>query len=133
VLCGDRELIARARRWRKVLGGGMRQAGILAAGGIYALKNNIGRLAEDHDNAAFLAQGLRRIPGLGVDHDPAQTNMVFVALEADAATRLPDFLKTRNIVVSAGQRLRLVAHLDIDRQDVATTLQAFADFFTATE
>lgn len=133
VLCGDRALIARARRWRKVLGGGMRQAGILAAAGIYALENNIGRLAEDHDNAALLAQGLGRIPGLRVDHNPAQTNMVFVKLEADAAARLPVFLKTRNIVVSGGQRLRLVAHLDIDRQDVATTLQAFADFFTATE
>lgn len=133
VLCGDRALIARARRWRKVLGGGMRQAGILAAGGIYALENNIERLADDHDNAAFLARGLGRIPGLRVDFCPAQTNMVFVDLEADDAARLPDFLKTRNIVISDGQRLRLVAHLDIDRQDAETTVQAFADFFTATK
>ncbi|WP_319587067.1 low-specificity L-threonine aldolase [uncultured Desulfobulbus sp.] len=129
VLCGSQNLIARARRWRKVLGGGMRQAGILAAGGTYALQNNIERLAEDHRHAALLAEGLRRLPDLQIDHGPAQTNMVFVALAPRLAVVLPRFLKERNILVSGGQRLRLVTHLDIERPDIDTVIQAFTEYF----
>ena len=129
VLCGNQTLIASARRWRKVLGGGMRQAGILAAGGIYALQNNIERLAEDHRHATLLAEGLRGLPNLQINHGPAQTNMVFVALALRHAVALPRFFKERNILVSGGQRLRLVTHLDIERSYIDTVIQAFTEYF----
>ncbi len=130
VLCGDQELIARARRWRKMLGGGMRQAGIVAAGGIHALQHHVDRLAEDHDHAALLAEGLRDIPSLRVDYTSNQTNMVFVDIEPRHAAPLSQFLKKRKILISAGQRLRLVTHLDIDRQDIQSTIHAFSAFFS---
>jgi threonine aldolase len=130
VLCGDRELIARARRWRKMLGGGMRQAGIVAAGGLHALQHHIDRLADDHDHAALLAEGLRAIPALRVDYAANQTNMVFVDIEPRHVATLPAFLKKRKILISAGQRLRLVTHLDIDLQNIASTVQAFHEFFS---
>src|SRR5262245_49218521 len=85
VLCGSAAHIAKARRWRKVLGGGMRQAGVLAAGGIHALQNNVERLAEDHDNARLLAQLLAQIDGVTVDPAAVQTNMVFVSVDSQRA------------------------------------------------
>ena len=87
LLCGSRELVKKARRWRKVLGGGMRQAGILAAAGILALQENVDRLAEDHANAMHLAQGLAHIDEIDIDMTLVQTNMVFASLRAgDPAT-----------------------------------------------
>src|SRR3954454_16577509 len=75
VLCGSSALVARARRWRKVLGGGMRQAGVLAAAGLYALEHNVARLEQDHANAAALAQALSHLPGVSVEYGQSQTNM----------------------------------------------------------
>jgi len=119
---GGREPIDKARRWRKVLGGGMRQAGILAAAGLYALRHHVERLREDHDNAAALASGLRGIDGLRVDGP--YTNMVFLQLGADRAPGLRDALMREGIVVAEDNPLRLVTHLDIRREDVLTFVAA---------
>jgi threonine aldolase len=119
VLCGSRELIARARRWRKMLGGGMRQAGVIAAAGEYALKHHIDRLAEDHMRAEVLADGLRN---LGIEVLSQATNMVFI--ESPKRSFVDD-MATYGIVMGAGYgTLRLVTHLDVDDADVERILTA---------
>lgn len=128
VLCGSRELIQAARRWRKMLGGGMRQVGILAAAGVYALENHVERLADDHENAAALARGLASIDGLAVDPAAVQTNMVFVDV-GDRGPALTQYLKSRGVIVSDGDVLRLVTHLGIEQKDVEVIVSAFRDFF----
>jgi len=128
VLCGSRELVAKARRWRKVLGGGMRQAGVLAAAGIYALQNNVGRLTQDHDNARTLADALAGIDALRVEYTASQTNMVYVGVEATLAEPLRQFLRQHGILIGNGNPARLVLHMDVAREDVQTvadTVQAF--------
>jgi len=129
MLCGTRELIGRARRWRKMLGGGMRQAGILAAAGLYALEHHIARLAEDHENAGRLARGLAAVKGIGVDMSHVQTNMVFAEIEPGRAEALAAFLKQRGIIIVAGSPLRLVTHLDVSASDIDAALDAFRAFF----
>lgn len=125
LLCGSEELIQRARRWRKMTGGGMRQAGILAAAGLYALEHNVARLKDDHDNAAWLAGALRDI---GVDVTRHDTNMVFLRLpEAQVATLGP-WMHERGILLSPGPVTRLVTHLDAGRdalQQLVNQWQAF--------
>lgn len=128
VLCGPKPFIKAARRWRKMLGGGMRQAGILAAAGIYALDHHIHRLAEDHENAMTLAKGLSRIDGAGVTPDEVQTNMVF----ADIGNRiddLADFLEPRGILIDRAPVTRLVTHLDVSREDIGSILEGFRAFY----
>ena len=127
VLCGSASLVERARRWRKMLGGGMRQAGVLAAAGLYALEHHVERLAEDHDNAKRLSDGLRAIPGLKVTS--AQTNMVFIDIGAANADEFKTFMKERGVVCTAYQKMRLVTHLGIDRTAVDQTIEAFSAFF----
>ncbi len=112
LLCGDAALIERARRWRKMTGGGMRQAGILAAAGLYALQHNVARLQQDHDNAAWLGQQLHE---LGVEVIDQQTNMLFVQLPVNQVEPLAAWMKARGVLISAGPRTRLVTHLDADR------------------
>ena len=129
VLCGGSTHIAKARRWRKVLGGGMRQAGVLAAAGIYAVQNNIDRLAQDHDNARLLATLLARIDGVRVDPAAVQTNMVFAVVDAPRAEPLREFLRRRNMLIGAGSRIRLVTHLDVSREDVEALAAGVAEFF----
>jgi threonine aldolase len=129
VLVGSKVLIDRARRWRKVLGGGMRQAGLMAAAGLYALQNNIARLAEDHDNARALAESLAGIEGLKVDPALVQTNMVFMAVAPDLAVPLRDHLARRGMIISASPTIRLVTHLDVDRDDLMAFAQAVREFF----
>ena len=131
LLAGDRNFIEEARKWRKMTGGGMRQAGILAAAGLYALENNIERLAQDHLHAEILAQGLSQFTALTVDRNPAQTNMVFFSAGAETTQALAEFLGRRQILISPGKTTRLVTHLDVSREDVNTILQAFGEFFTA--
>jgi threonine aldolase len=118
VLTGGAEFIAEARRWRKVVGGGMRQAGILAAAGIYVLEHHVERLAEDHDNAMRLAEGLAAIDGCEVDPGAVQTNMIYVGLPADRVEGLIAHLAENAILVYPGNPLRLVTHLDVSREDV---------------
>ncbi len=129
VLCGSTELIKKARRWRKVLGGGMRQAGILAAAGIIALSEHVDRLADDHANARSLAEGLADIDELAVDPRSVQTNMVFVTLDQERSVALQGQLRRQHILIGAGATLRLVTHLDATAEDIQTVTAQFKDFF----
>jgi threonine aldolase len=129
VLCGSKSVIEKARRWRKVLGGGMRQAGIVAAAGIYALAHHVERLAEDHENAKLLAKGLAQIEELGVDLFRVQTNMIFFTMEPSRLRSLQTYLKERGILISGREKVRLVTHLDVTRGDIRTTIEAFKDHF----
>jgi len=129
VLVGSAELIEKAVRNRKMLGGGMRQAGILAAAGLYALDHNIARLAEDHENAARLAEGLRRFDGLDVV--TPDTNIVFVNADPAIGDALGAHLKAHGVGVTGryGQQ-RWVAHLDVDRAAVDAALEVVGAFFS---
>ncbi len=129
VLCGSKALIKEAHRWRKMLGGGMRQAGIIAAAGIYVLENNVQRLKEDHENAAMLGQELSKIPQLEVDLKYLHTNMVFLKSTEGDFIALSNFLEQRNILIDARYTARLVCHLDISREDVRTTIAAIKEFY----
>ena len=126
VLVGRGDLIERARRVRKMLGGTMRQVGILAAAGIYALENNVDHLAEDHANAERLAKGLAAV---GLKVDPVQTNMVFVTLPKDCTPALKQHLDANGVVTLGGAKMRLVTHLDVDAEGVDRAVKAFAAFF----
>ncbi len=128
LLCGSGSFIEEARKWRKMVGGGMRQAGILAAAGLYALENNVTRLAVDHEHAELLTEGLAQFEQLQVERNPAQTNMVFFTTETEKAIKLADFLKKNNILVSPGRTTRLVTHLDISREDITYTLDKIGEF-----
>jgi len=129
VLCGSQQLIAKARRWRKVLGGGMRQAGVLAAAGLYALQHNVTRLREDHENARTLALGLSGIAALCVDYGPSQTNMVYVTLEPTLVEPLRQYLRQRDMLIGTAHPLRLVTHLDVTRSDIDAFVDAVHGFF----
>ena len=126
VLVGTRVLVERARRWRKMAGGGMRQAGILAAAGLHALDHHVGRLAEDHARAARLAGALRGRDG--VTAVGQHTNMVFVDVEPALLARLRDAMAERRVRLSIGDApsLRLVLHLDVDDAGVDRVVDGFA-------
>jgi len=126
VLVGRRELIERARRVRKMLGGTMRQVGILGAAGLYALEHNVDRLAEDHANAERLARGLA---ALGLKVDPVQTNMVFAQVPRESAEALKRHLDAQGIRTLGGAKMRLVTHLDVDAAGIDRALGAFGAFF----
>lgn len=130
VLCGHRDQIREARRWRKVLGGGLRQAGILAAAGIYALQNNVRRLADDHAHADQLAQGLSGIEELEVDIQAQRTNMVFLKLDPKLAASLIADFREKGILIQGRGNIRLVTHLDISSRDIHSVIEAFQAFFT---
>jgi len=128
VLVGRRDVIRRARRIRKMLGGTMRQVGILAAAGLYALEHNVERLAEDHANAARLAAGLA---GLGLKVEPVQTNMVFVAIDKAVVSGLSGHLASSGIDALVSPRMRIVTHLDLDAGALDRVIDAFRQFFKA--
>lgn len=130
VLCGSAELIKQARRWRKMLGGGMRQAGIIAAGGIYALEHNVPRLADDHVNATLLAAGLRTVDAVTIDTAWVQTNMVYMVPKAGTAEALTQYLHSHGILVDPGTTIRMVTHLDVDKADVLATVAAIRSFYS---
>jgi len=139
VLCGSHDFIHEARRMRKMVGGGMRQVGILAAAGCYALDQHLERLAEDHENARVLAAGISQIAGLSCSQGEtpanAWTNLVYFSIDGtaigdpklDAAT-LADRLRARGILCiplgADGLRMRMVTHLDVSRSDIDTSLDA---------
>ncbi len=127
VLVGEAALIARGRRWRKMLGGGMRQAGIVAAAGLYALDHHVDRLVEDHANAQALADGFAGIEGLTVT--PPQSNLVFVDVAPELATRLSEALHERGIAANfwPGGRMRWVTHIDVDRVAVDEVIAAVGE------
>ena len=124
MLCGTADLIAKARRLRKMVGGGMRQAGQLAAAGLYALDHQVQRLADDHANAAYLAEGLR---ACGYEVEDVQTNMVYAQL-GDRAEALKAFAAERGITLSAAPRLRMVTHMDVSRSQIEQVVTVFGEF-----
>ncbi|MCB2251486.1 low-specificity L-threonine aldolase [Pseudomonas chlororaphis] len=124
VLCGSADVIGKARRLRKMVGGGMRQAGILAAAGLYALDQHVARLADDHANALLLADGLREA---GYEVEPVQTNMVYVSM-GNRAEALKVFAGERGVKLSAAPRLRMVTHMDVNRAQIEQVIGTFIDF-----
>lgn len=128
LLCGSHAYIQQARRWRKMTGGAMRQAGILAAAGLYALEHNVARLQEDHDNAAWLAAQLK---AAGVDVRRQETNMIFVRLPEEQIAPLQRWMKERDILLSTGAMTRIVTHLDADRTALERVLDAWKGFLAA--
>jgi len=132
VLVGSKDLIARARRIRKMVGGGLRQAGVIAAAGLYALEHNVARLAQDHANAKRLARGLAAFPGLSVDEP--QTNILFVGGSAQLMGGFSTHLAAHGVAATpslGGERQRWVTHLDVDAEAVDETLRIAAMFFEA--
>ncbi len=127
VLCGSKELIKRARRYRKMLGGGMRQAGFIAAAGIFALDHHINRLHDDHDHATRLAIGLREIKPLSLVMP--DTNILFVNLPAADVAALQAHLEQAGITAIVGVHTRLVTHLDVTASDVDRVVDAFHAFY----
>ena len=126
VLIGSTDFIAKAHRWRKMFGGGMRQAGILAAAGIYALENNIERLSDDHSRARKLAEQVNLLKGFSVDLDAVQTNMVYIQTESPAAEVMADLAKAGIDVFDISEySLRAVIHLHICDEDIERTIAAF--------
>jgi threonine aldolase len=119
-LCGPKELIARAHRVRKMLGGGMRQAGVLAAAVLHALDYHIDRLAEDHAHARQLAQGLQGLPG--VQCEMPDTNIVFVDVAPERAHGVVERARAQGVLCTGLYRLRLVTHLDVSQADVGRAI-----------
>jgi threonine aldolase len=131
-LCGSKDLIAKAHRVRKMAGGGLRQAGFMAAAASYALDHHVLRLAEDHQLMQHLAQGLSDIPGLHVE--APQTNILFVDLVGEAKAKgaaLQSHLKLAGIDMTGLYRLRFVTHLDVDRAGIDRAIVAVRQFFNA--
>ena len=123
LLLGTTGFIQEAKRARKILGGGMRQSGVIAAAGLYALENNVERLKDDHANAQRLADGLRKA---GYEVSGPNTNMVMVKVERPQ--EMGEFLKTKNILVLPRSPMRLVTHLDVDAAGIDRAVAAFGDF-----
>jgi threonine aldolase len=134
VLCGNKEFIKKARRWRKVLGGGMRQAGIIAAAGIYALENNIMQLKDSHEHAAQLVDGLSHIDAFEVDYNLLNTNILFIKTPA-SYTKLQAYLLKQGIVFPKQEnkmnQIRLVTHLDISSEDINRVINAVKHFYAS--
>ena len=128
-LVGSAEFIRRAHRWRKMLGGGMRQAGVLAAAARHALDHHVQRLADDHALAQRLADGLQGLPGLTVE--PPQTNIVFADLQGPRASGLIEHLKTRGVLATGLYRLRFVTHLDVDAAGIDRAIAAVREHLGA--
>lgn len=131
LLVGSHDFIARARRLRKMLGGGMRQAGILAQAGLFALEQHVTRLADDHRRAKLLAEGLAALPGIELDLSLVQSNMVFLRLCEGEPAPLLAFMKERGILFSGYGELRLVTHLQINDDDIEEVIDAFTEYLGA--
>lgn len=125
VLLGAADFIKEARRWRKALGGGMRQTGILAAAGLYALDHNVSRLVEDHHNAEFIAAGLQE---MGLQVEMPQTNILYVDVPAALIEPLNAHLLRRGVRASIAAHTRIVTHLNLSRADAVVALEAFRHF-----
>ncbi len=129
VLCGSAEFIERARRVRKMVGGGMRQAGLLAAAGLHALDHHVDRLADDHALAKRLAAGLAALPGVVVT--PPQTNIVFAEVTGGRGAALLEHLAARGVLATGLIGLRFVTHLDVDAAGIDRAIAAAAEFLHA--
>ncbi len=131
LLVGARDFIAEARRWRKVVGGGMRQVGFIAAAGIHALDHHIERLEADHANARRLADGLARVDGIDVDHNAVQTNMVYVKVAPDRVEDFAAHCERRQVLIRPINPNRLVTHIDIDADGIDRAVGVMREFFDA--
>ena len=133
VFCGSVEDVEQARRWRKRLGGGMRQVGVLAAAGLIALDRMVDRLADDHANARTLAEGLAEMSGVSCDLSRVQTNLVFIDLARIPASRFIEECRKRGLLgeASAPWRVRFVTHYGISAEDVQSTLQICDEVLSA--
>lgn len=134
VLAGSYDDMERARRLKHLYGGAMRQAGIIAAAGVYAFENNIERLAEDHANAKLLAQGLSEIPGIQVNPDDIETNIVFfdVSQTGRKAEEINDAITARGVRMGGrGAMIRAVTHLDISRSDIEKAVETVREVLSA--
>ena len=129
VLCGSAEFIARAYRVRKMVGGGMRQVGLLAAAGLHAIDHHVRRLADDHALARHLADGLAALPGIRVT--PPQTNIVFAEVEGGRGAALLEHLAARGVLATGLIGLRFVTHLDVDAAGIDRAIAAAAEFLNA--
>ena len=126
LVCGSDEFISKARRIRKMLGGGMRQAGIIAAAGIIALEKMVDRLSEDHINAKKLAVGLSKIPNIGIDIDQVQTNIIFFEIKEVSELKLASLLENKGVKIYPRKpKWRIVTHSGITSTDVDIVLDAF--------
>ena len=132
VLAGSQDFIREARRYKHLFGGAMRQAGIIAAGGVYALDHNIERLAEDHANAKCLAEGLSSMTGVDIRAEDVETNIIFFELTPEAPVTAPIFVKRLEqrgirMIAMGPSRIRAVTHLDVSRQGIETALDVIRD------
>jgi len=128
LLLGPKAFIEQGKRWRKMLGGGMRQAGVIAAAAHYALEHNVDRLADDHANAARLADGLRAVEGLTVD--TPQTNIFYIHMDPAACDGLRAAMAREQIRATVGPHTRLVTHLNITADDVEKVIRVISAFFS---
>jgi len=129
VLVGSESFISRSKRWRKTVGGGMRQSGILAAAGLYAIQNNVQRLNEDHDLASYLAGQLRQFDDIDILRGDAQTNMVFFNLNSGRYDELLEFGKSNGVLFGGRQPVRMVTHKDIGKEHIDVAIDRLGRFF----
>ncbi len=132
VVCGDQDFIDEARRWRKMLGSGMRQVGVLAAAGIVALNTMVDRMAEDHANARRLAFGIAEVPGIDLNPEDIQTNLVRFRMPAGNGAQLAQGLQEEGVIIAPSSHdLRMATHYGIDADDVDFTIAATAKVMAA--
>ena len=129
ILCSDAETIAKAHKYRKIIGGGMRQAGVIAAGALYALENNVERLKDDHKNAKFFAEEISKLNDIEIDMSTVQTNIIIFRLKRDenGINKFKHDLKTKGVLISDGSygSLRVVFHLDVSEEQAKEAAGAF--------
>lgn len=125
VLCGKKDFIELAHKWRKILGGGMRQSGIIAAGALYALENNVERLKEDHRKARYFSEEISKIEGFNVNLDNVQTNIVVFSCTKMNKKEFISLLESKGVRVSSGsyENIRAVFHLDVSMEDVVEAVE----------
>lgn len=131
IVCGSKEFIEMARKWRKILGGGMRQSGILAAAAIYSLDNNVGRLKEDNKKAKHFAEEINKLDWIEVDMKSVQTNIVIFSSAKISKDELMKKLKEKGLLISSGSydNMRAVFHLDVNDDDLQKSLEIFKSLY----
>ena len=131
ILCGSEEFIAIAHKWRKIIGGGMRQVGILAAAALYALENNTKRLKEDNDKAKYFAKEISKIKEIDINLDKVHTNILIFANSKYSKSDLMAKFKEKGVLISAGSfdNLRAVFHLDVSMEEVEIAVKLFKELF----
>ncbi|MFZ4589855.1 MAG: low-specificity L-threonine aldolase [Ignavibacteria bacterium] len=131
ILCGEYELISIAHKWRKILGGGMRQSGILAAAALYALENNVKRLKEDNDNAKYFAKEISALKKVNINIDAVQTNIVVFEVKGITKDEFLGSMKAKGVLMSSGSysNIRAVFHLDVSKDDVMKATEIISDEF----